>query len=201
MLPPELPDPLVPEPLLLEPLLLEPDWLPRVPPEVVVDAPPPERCVPVETLTSVDCRVVPLRSTETPVSSRVVLRPGTVVVSSTEVLERPLERTAVVRGLRFVETFRAALVRLTVRRTSVAGSSDTVVRRRVVTLGSSEVSVRRRTDTPLSRDSEPTPTFTPERPDEPPLWVDEPPPLCVLMEPPDWPEPLPPVVVVVLDCA
>jgi hypothetical protein len=193
-LPPELVPMLPPEP---EP---EPDdWLREPPvalPEVVVDVPVLER-EPVETLTSVDSRVVPRRSTDTPVSSRTLLRPGTVVVSSSTVL-RPLERVAAFAGLRLVETLRADLLRLTVvRRTWVSGSSETVVRRRVVTLGSSEVvSVRRRTEVPLSRDSVPTPTLTPAPP-RPPPEIEPPelePPEVVELPEVEPPEPEPPEV-------
>jgi hypothetical protein len=145
------------------------DCVPRVPPEIVPLAPAPDRVPPVETLTSVDWPVVPERCT-VPDSSRIVVRrlAGTDLSSSTVV-----ERAALPR-LRLVATLPDDFERFTVRRSLVAGSSETVVERRVVTLGCSEVSVRVRTDVPLSRDS--TPTEAPPRPPgdwtEPPVVVE-----------------------------
>ena len=141
------------------------DWVPRVPPEIVPLAPAPDRVPPGETLTSVDWPVVPERCTDVPDSSRIVVRrlAGTDLSSSTVV-----ERAALPR-LRFVATLPDDFERFTVRR-SPAGSSETVVERRVVTLGCSEVSVRVRTDVPpLSRDSTPT-----EAPPRPPGWTEPP---------------------------
>ncbi len=142
------------------------DWVPRVPPEIVPLAPAPDRAPPGETLTSVDWPVVPERCTDVPDSSRTVVRrlAGTDLSSSTVV-----DRAALPR-LRLVATLPDDFERFTVRRSLAAGSSETVVERRVVTLGCSEVSVRVRTDVPLSRDS--TPTEAPPRP--PGAWTEPP---------------------------
>ncbi len=145
------------------PVVTDPDdEVPRVlPPEIVPLAPAPD-LAPVETLTSVDCPVGPERCT-VPDSSRTVVRLllAGIDLSSWTVVER----AAALPRLGLVATLPDDFERFTVRRTSVAGSSETVVERRVATLGCSEVSVRVRTDVPLSRDSTPI--------DAPPLLLGE----------------------------